>query len=212
MRSSMVCTSALSPRWKNMPSLVRSSFTSSPPVWVATVSERAMRGRAAAIRASHSSGERKLPNTTTRGLASCISTCTWRSPAFSRAGESPSKGSGTGTALGSPFCTASSFRCSCSVVSMASAATSSSQPASRMDCSTTGAEKPAWACSMIQRRSSGVMDWAEGLRVLVALCWVGDRAMFKTSNVCRCGQRGRHQSGLRRNTRRSGSDASLSYA
>ena len=46
MRSSITETSPFSPRWKNMPLLVRSALTSSPPVWAATVSERAIRGRA----------------------------------------------------------------------------------------------------------------------------------------------------------------------
>jgi hypothetical protein len=40
-----------------MPLLVRSSLTASPPLWLSTVSERCMRGRAAAMMASHSSGE-----------------------------------------------------------------------------------------------------------------------------------------------------------
>src|SRR5256885_12752525 len=63
MRSSSWLTMPVSPRWKNMPLLVRSSLISSPPLCVATVSERAMRGRAAAMMASHSSCERSEEHT-----------------------------------------------------------------------------------------------------------------------------------------------------
>ena len=45
MRASMRWISGFSPRSKNMPLLVRSGLSSSPPVAVCTVSERASRGR-----------------------------------------------------------------------------------------------------------------------------------------------------------------------
>ena len=62
--------------------------------------ERAMRGSAAAIRASHSSGESRLPNSTTRGLATSISTTTSRSPTSTSSGDSSRAGSGTAVEAG----------------------------------------------------------------------------------------------------------------
>ena len=159
MRASMVFTSSFSPRWKNMPWLVRSSLTSSPPVLVATVSERLMRGLASAISASHSSSDSRPPNTTTRGSAITPSTATWRSPPSRYRGESPTAGSGTFTAGGRPCATACWFRWPRRVLSMASMATSSSQPEAFIDCSTLSALWPACAWSTIHWRSSGVICW-----------------------------------------------------
>ncbi len=84
-----------------MPSLVRAAFTSLPPVWLSTVSERVSRGRANAISASHSASVSRLPNTSTRGSFMLVSTRTgWPSPITST-GEPVSTGSGTALAGGS---------------------------------------------------------------------------------------------------------------
>ncbi len=85
---------AFSPRSKNMPSLVRSTLRASPPVCVSTVSERARRRRAAAIRPSHSSSDSRSPNTMTRGRRMVWSTCTRRSPASMYSGELDRSGPG----------------------------------------------------------------------------------------------------------------------
>ncbi|MDT4861536.1 hypothetical protein FQZ97_961440 [compost metagenome] len=169
MRASMRRTSSLSPRVKNMPLLVRSGLSSSPPVWVCTVRERARRGRAASMSASHSSSLNSPPSTTTRGSDSVASPRTWRSPASRRNSEGDSLISGrraatawdrAGTTAGttpaprpSPRCR----RCSRKLSSSAAAASSCRQPTFTMASSTDSGEKPATVCSTIQRRSSGVM-------------------------------------------------------
>ena len=136
-----------------MPSLVREAFTSLPPVSLITVSDRAMRGRAASTSASHSSSDSRPPKTTTRGLCMVSSTFTSRSCAHSVLGDPASAGSGTRTGGGRPWATGSAGawlpRKDCSVWVSASSATSSSQPLLRMAASTASGRQPAWACSMI---------------------------------------------------------------
>jgi len=163
MRASMRWTSAVSPRWKNMPSLVRSALTSSPPVAVATVSERAMRGRAASISAAHSSGESRLPSSTTRGCARAMSTSTVRSPASMRAGAPCSAGSGRAVVGPGPGGAVVAVL-ACSVSSAAWRATSASQPAWHMASTRAGRSSPSAARSAIHARSAGVTGW----RVLMA--------------------------------------------
>ena len=158
MRASMRWTSAVSPRWKNMPSLVRSALTSSPPVAVATVSERAMRGRAASISAVHSSGESRLPSSTTRGCARAMSTSTVQSPTSMRVGAPCSAGAGrfvAGVASGEAAVAVSEGKAS----SAAWRATWASQPAWHMASTRAGKSSPSAARSAIHARSAGVMGW-----------------------------------------------------
>ena len=122
-----------------MPLLVRSSLTSSPPVLVATVSERAIRGLASSISSSHSWSDSRLPNTTIRGLSITFNTWTRRSPASTYSGDSSSRRSGTFTGGGSPDATACSSRWPRSVDSIASTAMSSDQPEASIDFSTASA-------------------------------------------------------------------------
>jgi hypothetical protein len=100
----MARTSSFSPRWKNMPLLVRSALPSSPPVLVATVAERASPRLATAISASHSSSESRPPNTTTRGCVHDLLDCNLAIRRHrGRGADSSSAGSGTGTDGGSPW-------------------------------------------------------------------------------------------------------------
>ena len=154
-----------------MPWLVRDGFTSLPPVSTTTVSERLSRGAASATIASHSSGDSRPPNTTTRGLRIVISTDTSRSPAHTRLGAPASAGSGTRTAGGSVWaCTWPVDRAStrgCKVCSSDLSATASSQPLARMEAKTSSGRQPALACSMIHCRSSGVTIWV----LLISIFW-----------------------------------------
>ena len=172
MRASMRVISSLSPRLKNMPLLVRSGLSSSPPVWVCTVSERAMRGRAAAIRASHSSSLSTPPSTTTLGCVRVASTSTVRSPALTWRGDWLRSRSGTFTpfATRAPPCSttcaasgttgAGGFGCCAGRVFIrAWLATSRAHPADTMAARIESWECPAAACSRIHCRNSMVMIW-----------------------------------------------------
>ena len=164
MRFSTLSITPVSPRSKNMPRLVRATFTSLPPVMLSTVSERAMRGPASEMISSHSSSESKPPNTITRGCFMFISTVTSRSSTRILLGDSVTGASGTGTGCGSWLAGAAAWvfsTCSVrwlrSVSSSAWMATSSCQPLDFIASSTVSGATPACACAMIQLRSSTEM-------------------------------------------------------
>ena len=140
MRASMRCTTSFSPRSKNMPSLVRSTFSVSPPVLVSTVSERDRRWRAAAISASHSSADSRLPNTTMRGCLTVCTTCTRRSPASRYSGEFSRFGPGMSVRAGASAPAAASPRLVRSTSASAASVASSRQPAACIDWRSAGTE------------------------------------------------------------------------
>ena len=154
MRASSKPIKVVSPRWKNMPSLVRTALISSPPVLACTVRDRAMRGRALATSSAHSSSLSKLPRTTMRGLRRVCSTCTCRSPASRYSGESCKSASGTRRGSGKLRSSDCAARCSFSVTSMACTATSSLQPDFCMACTMLCGEQPASAWLVIHWRIS----------------------------------------------------------
>ena len=168
MRRSIRSISGVSPRSKNMPSLVRAACTSLPPVAVSTVSERTSRGVACAIRPSHSCAVSRSAKITTRGRRSDITTLTGCPSTTMTLAPSSICGAGT---LEPPPGTASRrlARWPRRVCSIASSATSSCQPLATMALTTSSGRQPASAWAMIQRRNSGVTCWTG---VVVLVVWV----------------------------------------
>src|SRR5664280_688790 len=158
MRASNRAQTGNSAGRKNMPSLVRASFTSLAPVLVSTVSERARRVRARAISSAHSSSASSEPKTTIRGWLSAMRTATSWPSTRTRGAAALMRWPGIG--LGGSAFLATRVSRSLIVVSRAARATFSSQPLAFIASSTTSGECPAAAWATIQRRNSGVTGWA----------------------------------------------------
>jgi len=170
MRCSMRSISAVSPRPKNMPALVRASFDLATASGVVdrlgagqprrgeltqriTLLVGQEVGQHHDARLAHRHHELGPPRPSGRRTSD---------------GDCARSGSGTGTAGGRSCRRACSARKLSSVCSSAASATSSSQPDCFIACRTASGEWPAWACSRIQSRSSGVAVWV--LMVVLMQC------------------------------------------
>ena len=173
-----------------MPWLVRSPLSSSPPVLMSTVRERDRRGRAAATRAAHSDAVRKLPNTTSSGSCRRCSTVTHLSPASSVSPGSAAATQGRATREGGSAGSVDA-QASCAVSRMAWRAAAGCQPASSRALKIASAGRPSAVSAAIHASTSGVTAWK-----LSGCCFMSKGLVAGSQLFC-----------LRRNTRRSGSDA-----